>query len=424
MKIGNNIGMYNTYNMFNTLYQGNMLSHSNRLNRNFFPLPGNKAQGTGALGSGAVQFINSIKSSSKALSGTIKELSGPAFSNRAITSSNNDVMTVSYSGNKPGSVTSMNIRIDQTAEGQLNEGTIEAANAAYQGAVGVNKFSVEIGGKTTEISVNVAEGDTNKNVQQKMADAINKAGLGIKATVATDSKTSTSMLSVESTKTGADEKNSFKITDITGDMAAKTGIDKVTREGRDAEYSVNGGPARTSQSNSVYLGNGVTATFLKASEETVTVSRGQDMKYAISQVESLVKSYNDLYVESVQRTNDMKSQNLASKMVSITGTYSNALSSVGIGFDSSGRMTLDSEKLGKAAESGRLEQFFTQNSGRNYGFTNQLSRLADNVQRNTSNYVGGSIFGSGLSENFSYSSFGDLIQYNFLSAGSILDFML
>ena len=421
MNINNTIGMYN---MFNTLYQGNMALHGNRLNRNQFPLPNNNGQGTGTLSSGAVQFINNVKSSSKALSGTLKELSGPAFSNRTVNSSNTDVMTVSYSGNKPGSVKAMNVRVDQTAAGQLNEGKSLGAKDAYEGTAGENKFSIEMGGKKTEFSIDIKEGDTNKDVQQKMADAINKAGIDVKATVGTDSKTGASTLSVESKNTGANPKNSFKIDDVTGDSALKTGVTAVAREGRNAEYRIDGGPVRTSQSNTVYLGNGVSATFKKSSEDAVTVARGKDMGYAIGQIESLVKNYNDLYAESAQRANDPKSQNLASRMIGISKTYNSSLSNIGIGFAADGRMTIDKEKLNKASESGQLERFFTQNSGRNYGFANQLGRLADNVQRNTSNFVSGSQFGNSLGEDFSYSSFGNLIQYNFLSAGSIMDFML
>ena len=103
--------------------------------------------------------------------------------------------------------------------------------------------------------------------------------------------------------------------------------------------------------------------------------------------------------------------------------YSGSLSNIGIGFDNDGKMTLDKQRLGQAAENGRLERFFTENSGRNFGFTNQLGRLADNVNRNTSNFVSGNMFGSNLSENFAYTSFGDMIQYNFLSIGSLFDFM-
>jgi len=256
-----------------------------------------------------------------------------------------------------------------------------------------------------------------------MADAINKAGIDVKATVETDSETKTSVLKLESTKTGSDERNSFTVRDVSGDSVERTGTSEVTQEGRDARYSVNDGPVRTSQSNTVNLGSGVSATFIKASDEQVSISRGKDMDSAKSGVERLVNTYNDLFTNSAQRTNDPKSQNLASRLLNISKTYSGSLSSVGIGFDNDGRMTIDKQKLDKAADSGKLEQVFTENSGRNYGFTNQLSRLSDNVSRNTSNFVSSSHFGSNLSENFSYSNMGDLLQYNFLNVGSILDFM-
>jgi hypothetical protein len=111
-------------------------------------------------------------------------------------------------------------------------------------------------------------------------------------------------------------------------------------------------------------------------------------------------------------------------MSNISGSFSRSLSEIGIGFDFSGRMTLDSQRLNQAAESGRLDQFFTENSGRNFGFTNQLGRLANDVSRNTSNFVSSAIFGTAQSGNFMYGNFGNPIQFNFFSPGSILDFML
>jgi len=410
--------------MFNSLYQGNMSLHATRLSRNSFPLPGNKGSGVGSLSSGAVQFINNIKSTSSALSGAIRELSGSAFSMRTVNSSNTEAMTVNYTGNKPNSFTSMSVKIDQTAAAQRNEGTSLTSKDTYAGTTGKNEFSVQVGSKTTNLSVNVSATDTNRDVQQKMAEAINNAGIGVKASVVTDSLTNSSLLRIESTTTGTDPKNSFTVSDISGDMVENIGANEVKQEGRDAIYSVNGGPERTSQSNTVYLGNGVNATFLKASEDDITISKSKDMGYAIGQVEKMVSSYNSLFSESAQRLDDHKSQNLASRMLNTSKTYKSSLSNIGVDFDSSGRMTIDKEKLNKAAESGKLEQFFTENRNRNYGFTNQLGRLADNVNRNTSNYVSSSQFGSALGENFSYSSFGDLIQYNYLSAGSIFDFLL
>jgi len=420
MNINSNFGIGGLYN---TLLQGNLAMQSNKLNRSLFPFPNNNGSGQGALGAGGVQYVNNIKSASKELGGAIRELSGSAFSQRTMTSSDTDIMSVKFSGNRPNSVSPMSVKIDQTAAGQLNEGARMTASASFQGSRGTNRFTIESGGKSTQLSVNVSATDSNKDVQQKMADAINKAGIGVKASVETDSATNASILRIESTTTGSDPKNGFSIKDFTGDLVARTGANDISRQGQDAIFSVNGGPIRTSQSNTVNLGNGVSATFNKASDQAVTISQGRDMDYAKSALQSMVNSYNDLYSEAVQRTGDPKAQNLASRMVSISKTYSGSLSDLGIGFDSSGRMTIDSKKLDAAADSGRLERFFTENSGKNFGFTNQISRLADNVSRNTSSFVSSSMFGSNLSENFSYSSLGSLMQFNHLRVGSLLDFM-
>ena len=420
MKINGINGNSNVYGLYNSMLQGNMSLYNNKLSKSF--LPSNNTQQKETLGSGAIGYVTNLKSASKNLSSTIKELSTTAFSSRTIASSDNDKMTVKYSGQNTAGFSPISVNIKQTAAAQQNTGAgMEAAS--YKGNVGANQFTIEKGGKTTQFDVKVEAGDSNKDVQQKMADAINKSGIGVKATVETDEKTKTSVLKLESDASGSDAKNGFTIKDKTGDLVARTKAGDVTQKGRDAIYSVNGGADRKSATNNVSLGNGVTAELKKATDGgEVTVSRGKNNDYAMSAVESLVKNYNELYSASAQNTDDLKAQKLATKMVNTSKAYIGTLSNVGIGFDKDGKMTLDKAQLSKASESGKLEQFFTENSGKNYGFTNQLSKLADNVTRNTSSYVSSSQFGSALSQDFSYSSFGDLIQYNFLSAGSIFDY--
>ena len=420
MQINGNYGNNGIYNLYSSLYSSNMSMFNNKLGKSLFPT--NAAQGKDKLGTSAIGYVTNLKTSSKALSGAIKTLSGAAFSGKTMVSSDSEAMTVSYAGSKTQGPAPLTVKITQTAAAQKNEGSSMDAAAKYEGPGGINRFSIEAGGKTTQLSVSVSAGDTNQTVQQKMANAINLSGIGVKATVETDSKNGTSVLKLESAKTGGDPKNAFTIKDVTGELVGKTGVGSVTSAGRDAIYSVNGGEERTSQSNTVDLGNGISATLLKVTDKEITVSQGKDTTAIKNAIEDMVKSYNDLYSEAAQRTTDKKAQSLASRMVNTSKVYSGSLANIGIGFDSDGRMKINAEQLDKAAESGKLEKFFTENSGKNYGFTNQLSKLADNVARNTSNFVDSKQFGADLSENFAYSSFGDLIQYSFLSAGSIFDY--
>jgi len=423
MTISNNLSV----SLLNSLYQGNMALHANRMDRKLYPMPGNKAGSSGALlGSENARYVSSLRTSADSLTNVLRQLSGVASSNRIVAmSSNPGAVSIQHTGTKPSGVAPMEVKIIRIASGQANEGSNMNAKAAFDGNAGANRISIEAGGKTTQISVDVKTGDTNKDVQQKMADAINKSGAGVRATVETDTETNMSTLKLESTTTGSDaNKSGFTIKDVTGDLIAKTGADAVARGGQDAIFSVDGGPARTSQSNNVYIGNGVTATLNKASEETAKITWGRETSVTKSYVEDLVKSYNNLYSVAAEKTDDMRAQNLALKMVNISKTYSNTLSNIGLGFDSSGRMTINSEKMNKAAESGKLDQFFTENRGKSYGFTNQLGRLADSISRNPGNFVSSSMFGGGMMGNSGYTGFGSATQFNFYSPGSLMDFML
>ena len=282
MRVSGGLNSAGISGFYNTLFQGKVAMHNNRLSREFFPT--NNAQGRGSFGSNSLQYINDLKSSASSLSSALKELSGPAFSNRTMVSSNNDVMTVSFTGSNINSIGEMSVQVDQIAMGQLNEGNRMSSNALYGGDRGQNRFEIQTGGTTAQLSINVMAGDSNRDVQQKMATAINNAGLGLRATVETDSATNVSMLRIESTNVGTDERNAFSIRDITGNAAAQTGANQVSRQRQDAIYRVNNGPAQTSRSNTVNLGNGLSATFRASSEQAVTVSGGRDINATIKQL--------------------------------------------------------------------------------------------------------------------------------------------
>jgi len=403
--------------LYNTLYEGNVALNSMRLNKSF--LPTNKAQGFHPLGGDALQYVNNIKSTSKDLSSSLKELtSGSAFAKKTMKSSNEEVLTANYTDGKSSNAKDVTVKVKETAAGQLNEGARMQSKNTFGGS-GQNTFSIEVNGKKTDFSIDISSKDTNEDVQQKMADAINKADIGVNATVDVDSKSGISMLKLESADTGNDAKNKFA---VTGDLAVKTGIDEVSRDAWDAVYSVNGGADRTSKSNTVDLGGGLSATFNKASGEDVKISAVKDPAPAKAAVEKLVKNFNDLYIEGIKNSNDPKAENMSSKMLGISKTYAGSLSSIGIGFNNDGTMNIDTDKLNAAAESGKLEQFFTENSNRNYGFTNQLERFSNSVTQNTSNFVSRSTFGDSLTENFTYSGFGSLLQYNYFNIGSLFDY--
>ena len=428
MRVSGGFSSSGIENLFNTLHQGKVAMHNNRLSNSLFQMPKNNSPTTekaaGSAGADTVRHVSSLKTSADSLASALRKLSGAASGNRILAvSSNPGVVSIQLTGTRPSSVSTMSVRIDQIAAGQANEGIRKMAAEAYEGQKGTNQFSIQMGNSTTNLSVNVREGDTNMDVQQRMADAINNSNAGVKASVAYDAETKTSMLKLEGTSTGSDPANAFTLTDLgSGNLVAQTGANDVARQGQDAIYSVNDGPERRSQSNTVFLGNGVTATLNAASEQAATITWGQESNVTRSDVESMVKNFNDLLNTSAGRIGDQRSQQLASSMVNISSAFSSALSGIGIGFDNSGRMTINTQKMDQAAQSGALDKFFTASGGNN-SFASQLNKLADTVSRNPANFVSSPLFGNNMSGNLGYSNIGNPTQWGSIGSGSVLDFM-
>ena len=419
-----NSAFNNISSLYSSMYNNSMSLFNNKLTGSLFPL--NNAKNSSPLSASSLQYVTNIKIGANKLTNAIKGLSnGSSFRVKTMTSSDNETLSVNYVGsifNRPGNTT---VKINQLASGQKNEGTKLQANENFGSIGGTDQqFKIEMDGKTTILAVKVKSTDTNEQVQQKMADAINSAGIGVKASVVSDAENKTSALNIEAVNTGADAKSKFSITDMVGsELVAKTGAGTVTKDAQNALYSVNGGPERSSKTNTLDLGGGLNVTFKKASDKEITISQGMDIEYAKSAVKDLVMSYNDIYIEALKNSSDPKAESLATRLLNVSKMYAGTLSEIGVGFDKDGKMTINEDQFNKAAENGKLEKFFTDNSGKNYGFTYQLGKLADNVSRNTSNFVTKSIFGNNLMENFSYTGAGNMLSYNYMNSGWLFDYL-
>jgi len=338
-----------------------------------------------AFGSDALQYVRTLKTAGAGLGATLKGLSsGAAFRQAGPVSSDKSAMTVKDGGTMAGK-TAQRVDIEQIATAQVNRGDALQSSAA-SGVSGSQQLAIKMGGKLTHINFTAKAGETNGQLQQRMADAINAKGLGVKATVEQNAKAGTSALVLTSGKTGADQ--AFGIAGRSGEAFGRMGIEDADQAAQDARFRLDGGEVQTARTNTVSLGGGVTGTLLKASDAAVTVSRGVDVDLAIGRVETLVEQYNSLYGAALGNESDKRANRLFSDLVSNSRTYSGQLSKAGIGFDANGYMTLDKEK----AADGSLEKLFTENAGRNYGFQNNLARIAQRAERNTNQYASPSSF--------------------------------
>ncbi|MCL2222122.1 MAG: flagellar filament capping protein FliD [Oscillospiraceae bacterium] len=410
MRISGGMSAESINSFFNALGQGQLAGHTNRLNRgnNLFSMPSNNAP-TQAAGVNAEtgRFVSSIRTAADSMSDVIGQLMSSG--NRIVAvSSDSGSVSIQHTGTRPSSVSRMEVSVHQLAAGQVNEGTSMQADAAFEGTTGTNQFSITQGNMTRELSVNVAEGATNAEVQQSMANAINSANMGFTATVETNAETNESMLRIESSATGADPANAFTLNDMSGgNLVAQTGANEMASAAQNAMFTVNDGHVRQSASNTVFIGNGVTATFNEVTEQPVEITWGREQGEANTQaVRDLVGSFNDMFSAAAARTNDPRAQNLASRMLNVVSANSRALSEIGIGVNANGNLTIDSNRLNQSAEDGRLAEFFSGgNRGSNFG--NQLSRIAESVTRNPASFVTNPVTGN---------------QANQFAAGSMFDF--
>lgn len=359
----------------------------NNLNSQYNNAPlvyGSRSQNSNYVNSGAMSYLSSITSSAKKLNDSLGEIAqNSSFNQLSAISSNTESLSINSSSKLSENFGSIAVEVEQVATTQKNDGAAMKSNAAY-GNSGSQTFEIEVNGIRKQISVNVDYSDTNKDVQQKMADAINSANVGVRASVKTDASKGTSTLSLSSVNTGEDVRNQFTVRDRTGSLVSRTGIGNVTQEAQDSIYYVDGNRL-ISSSNSVDLGHGVSATLKKATTEEINVTVGISNDYAKNKVKELVDNYNQLLYSAKTSTNG--NARLENDLATAFQSYSSSLEKIGIKATADGSLSIDSAKLNEAAENGKLEQFFTENSKNNYGFTNRLATITRNVANSPANYV-------------------------------------
>ncbi len=346
------------------------------------------------VSSSALSYVKNIKSGAQGINKAVSALGVSSLhASQGLRSSDPESLAVSSAANADSTKAAASVSIERVATGQENIGTA-LSSKALAGGGGTQQFAIEVGDKLHRFSVDISSGDTNETMQTKLAGAINALGIGVTASVSKDSARGTSTLTLSGDVSKAGSTGTFKLADTSGTALMRAGVTQQTKAAQSALYSVDGAQ-KTSSSNVVDLGGGVTGTLKKATTQALSLSRGLDASGSISKVRDLANSYNALYSAALENTDDTKANALFSKMVGASRVYAGTLSQLGINFDDSGRMTLDETKLQQSADSGALAAFFTENRGTNFGYTNQLKRIADDVTNNTQRYASASSFTAG-----------------------------
>lgn len=355
--------------------------------------------------------IVALLETSQALTQSLNAIRGigntfnPPMQARRPVSQNTDALAIrSFDSNRirGAGTQDFSVEILQLAQTQTHEGEALDAAARVTGtgtgfSLGEHHIAITIGNRQFDFHFNVSENDTNRDVQQRIADAINaRSDVDVTATVNFDEEAGRSTLVLQSSRSGIDEnvgagQPNFSVASLAGNAVGAAGIETMTQRAQNAAFRVNRGftgALQTSRTNEVELGFGMLAELRETG--TVEVEMGRDTTTQQNAFRHMVNSFNDL-VEAAR--NAGRGTSLANELGGIVRNFSSQLERIGISLNSEGRMQINEERMAAAAESGELERF----GGRDgFNFMSRLTRASENVRGNPGAFVEQAAFAGGV----------------------------
>jgi flagellar hook-associated protein 2 len=352
----------------------------------------------------------------KAATNYLQPNNSMGFKNKSVTAANDN--TITGSATQKASIKDYTVNVKNLAEKQINIGNKLISNDKTSN-IGINTFSINFGNGTSKnISFTLNNSDTNKTFLDKMANAINGSGTGIKVNVINDTKNGTSYLSLEG-KTGA--KSSYTLEDVTGNAVTNSNANNTTSSAKDAYFNVDG-EEYTSEDNNVSLDNNkVLLNFNTAEAKDIKVSVGVDKGSAKESIITLVDNYNKLIDFSNEYSTEfMGANSLSKELGSIANSKKTALDSIGITVNNDNTLTIDEKKLDKSLgnDFSRVGNVITGQEG----FSNKLDSKTNEILTNQYKYAKPIDINSNYMDINSYFSSSSKMPYvQNLSLGNIIN---
>ena len=341
------------------------------------------------------RYAVDIKENARSLHNTLAQLGGleedGLFSKKSAYSSDEDIASASFIGtNTPGSVTpEFTLEVRSLASSQENMGLF--LNDAKVGLKpDTYSFDVAINDMNYEFQFSIGEGETNRDVQERLVRLINNAAVGIKASLTeADSKTS---LRMESEATGMPFGKSqiFAISDNHTSKAVGAvdyfGLNYTSREASDAHFLING-EERSASSNRFTVGKlfEVELKGVSPEDEPVRIGLKTDIESLTDNITHLIGSYNDFVTAaSAYLDSQSKSRQLVHKMQGIASLYQSPMESMGVQPAEDGTLSIDADMLRRTA-------LQSDNAAETFGylkdFSRSLLRKSNQISLNPMNYV-------------------------------------
>lgn len=336
-----------------------------------------------------------LKENARELHNTIARLGGldesESLQKKSAFSSDPDVVSASFIGDSApsGSPDGFSIEVQSLASPQENmglflpEGETSLKPDTYS-------FDISINDMNYEFQFSIGDGETNREVQERLARLINNSSIGIKANVLEEEHRTSLTLTSESSGLPHGKQSIFSVSD---DRTSKTkgtvqyfGLDYTSREASNAAFKING-EDRTASSNHFTVAKMFELELKGVSPEGTETQIGlkTDVESITDNIKQLVSGYND-FIKAASNYLDTQSRSktLLREMKSLAGSYRSEFESMGLSLSDEGTISVDSDLLKQAAQD-------AQDAGQSFnhmkGFTQSLLRKSNQVSLNPMDYV-------------------------------------
>lgn len=333
------------------------------------------------------EYAVGLKENARAFRNTIASLGGledeELLNQKRAHSSNDGLAEAVYIGDNvdADSAPSFELTVNKLASTQVNIGKMIPSGELSLDE-DLYSFDIAVNGLNYEFQYNVYDTDENLGIQQKLARLISNAGIGLTASVLEDGN-GNSALKIESQNTGrASDNHMFEVSDNNTSKRSGSvqyfGLDNIVNESSDAEFLINGEPRHAS--GNIFTVEKTYEIRLKGisrgEDDTTSISLKPDVESLATNITKLMDGYNSFIDKADAYTKEHpKSDRLVREMSTLASVHSGELEGIGITLREDGRISLDTDKLRKAADSGELQENF----GALKSFAGSMLRKANSV---------------------------------------------
>lgn len=306
-------------------------------------------------GDDVTKFAIDLKEHARQAQNLISSLSSEGNSIESVyhkkfaTSSNEQAVHVEYIGEDGSEETpDFNIGVKSLATKQVNTGNyLDSTGHSFE--TGTYSFDLDTPSSSYEFEYNVLDGDTNLNVQNRIARLVNTSDVPLSAEVLPGGG-GTSALTISSKQTGLgeDEEYLFNISSETSWHELELlGISEITFPATNSSFTLNG-KEQSSLSNTFTINKSFEVTLKGITGMDAHIGFKSNTDAVADSVSDMVDTYNN-FLDTGARYESIGANNqLTRELSSIYRLHGEELSAIGISSNEDGRLSLDRLKITSA----------------------------------------------------------------------------